>query len=133
MSPDSDSGAGEVAPGEYRGLPISSSRSPHLPTPAPDSAGPRTSREERLAGTGAFTQQPGLTPTGREPAGPAVVHGAPRGGTRATTSFSCKWASPRPGRASSRRFSNLGPGREEDSGRGPFCPRLVPVPGGSAG
>lgn len=56
-----------------RRSPGSSSRAPHLPALASDSAGPSPSGKERLARTEAFPKRPGLGQIRRRPAGRRAV------------------------------------------------------------
>lgn len=119
----------------HLGSPGSFSRAPHLPTPAPHSAGPGPSRKERSARTGAFPKCPRLGQIRPKPAGRAAGAGQPgRPGGSGDTSPTLQLGL---AEAWERGFSSLlrpGPWTEgRPRGRAPSVPVSPRPRGGSAG
>lgn len=110
-----------------RGSPGSSPRAPHLPIPAPDSAGPGP--EQSVRATKELCKAPRAGPHIRRRLAGAGVRGGPRGGSGEQYLPSLDWASPRPGERALVVPQAWALDKRKNLKAGPLPPRLAPAPG----
>lgn len=113
-----------------RGSPGSSPRAPHLPIPAPDSAGPGP--EQSVRATKELSKAPRAGPHIRRRLAGAG-RGGPRGGSGEQYLPPLDWASPRPGERALVVPQAWALDKRKTSRRGPYRRVSPRPPGGSAG